>query len=91
MKFLAVITSVRSGDISKGKNIGQQWQQLELEGIRVFVPDELQNGYCVGQRVKAEVLYRGMKRNIDSNTGAVTGYEPDYQLLLIEVVPDIPL
>lgn len=87
MKFLAVITGVRSGDISKGKNIGQQWQQLELEGIRVFVPVELQNGFCMGQRVKGEVMYRGMKANVDAN-GVVKGYEADYQLLLIEVLPE---
>lgn len=90
MKFLAKITGVRSGEITKGKNMGQQWQQLELEGIRVFVPSEMQNGFCMGQMVRAEVLFRGTKRNIDSN-GAVTGYEPDYQLLLIEVIPDVPL
>lgn len=90
MIFLATITGVRSGEITKGKNLGQEWQQLELEGIRVFVPSEMQNGFCVGQRVKGQVLYRGTKRNIDSN-GVVTGYEPDYQLLLIEVIPEVSL
>lgn len=90
MKFLATITGVRTGEIAKGKNLGQQWQQLELEGIRVFVPLELQNGFCMGQRVRGEVLYRGTKRNIDTN-GAIMGYEADYQLLVIEVVPEVSL
>lgn len=89
MKILGLITRVNTGEISQGKNVGDTWQQLTIEGLRFFVPSELQNGYCRGQRVRCELLYRGDKKRTDGN-GAIS-YESDYELMTIEVIPEVSL
>lgn len=90
MKFLGLITHVSTGTVSKGQRAGSEWQQLSVEGIRLFVPEDLQNGFCKGQRVRCEVLYRGDKKVLDA-AGNVMRYEPDYQLMTISVVPEVGL
>lgn len=86
MRLVGVITRVSGGTISKGQRAGDEWQQITIEGMRLFVPDDLQNGYCRGQRVKAEVLHKGDKRIADSDNKPL-GYEAEYELLSIEVLP----
>lgn len=90
MKFSGLITNVATGTVSKGQRIGSEWQQLNVEGLRLFVPDDLQNGFCRGQRVRGEVLYRGDRKVLDDK-GNTVRYEPDYQLMSISVVPEVPL
>lgn len=90
MKCVGTITNVRAGTIAPGKNnAGQAWQLLTIEGVRVFVPAALQNGWQQGQRVRIEVAHQGDKRLLD-NAGKTVGYESQYELLTIEPVVAFP-
>lgn len=86
MKIRGVVTKVATGTVSRGKNAGDTWQQVIIEGMSLFVPDDLQNGFCRGQRVAAEVLYKGDRKRLDAD-GNSLGYQADYELLAIEILP----
>lgn len=86
MKIVGTITNVRGGTVGEGKpRAGQPWQQVTIEGVRLFVPEALQNGWAAGQRVRCEVSHQGDKRLADG-AGKILGYEAEYQLLSIERV-----
>lgn len=86
MKIQGTITRVATGTIGPGKSrSGEQWQSVTVEGLQLFVPPALQNGWQQGQRVKAEISHQGSRRLVDAN-GKVLGYEQDFQLLTMEPV-----
>ena len=87
MKILGTITRVAAGKVGEGKGerSGQPWQQLTVEGVRVFVPLEMQNGWERGQRVRVEVVHQGDKKITDKDGKTLT-YEPTFELLNIERV-----
>lgn len=91
MKVLGTITRVNSGTVAEGKGerSGQPWQQITVEGLRVFVPLEMQNGWERGQRVRVEVAHQGDRKIVAPGTDKALSYEPTYELLNIErvVVP----
>lgn len=86
MKVTGMITRVSEGEIKNGSRAGEDWQQVTIEGLRMFVPSDLQNGFARGQRVKCEILHRGDKKLTGQN-GATVGYEPEFELLTIEILP----
>lgn len=86
MKIVGRITRVSEGTIEKGRNAGQDWQSLTIEGLRVFVPAEMQNGWQRGQLVKADLLHRGDKQ-LTAN-GQTLGYEAQFDLMALELVPE---
>lgn len=88
MKVIGTITRVSSGTIEKGKNAGQEWQQLTVEGIRLFVPADLQNGYQRGQRVRMDIIHRGDKKLVAAN-GDTIGYEAEFDLLTCEILQEV--
>lgn len=85
MRVVGLITRVGSGTISTGTRAGQDWQMLTVEGMRLFVPDDLQNGYERGQRVRMEVLHKGDKKLVGGD-GKTVGYEAEYEMLTCEIV-----
>lgn len=85
MRINGTITRVASGTIGKGDRTGQPWQQITVEGIRLFVPLEMQNGYERGQRVRIEVAHKGDKKIADVS-GKTLSYEPEFELLNVERV-----
>lgn len=88
MRVSGVVTRVNDGVVGgNGKRAGSEWQLLVIEGITVFVPVELQQEFCRGQRVRAELMYLGDRAKVDDG-GKVTGYQANYDLLSIEVIPD---
>lgn len=86
MKIIGLITRVGEGTIENGKNAGQDWQMITVEGLRMFVPHDLQNGFKRGMRVKAEVLHKGDKKLADGQ-GKTLGYESEYELMTVEILP----
>lgn len=90
MKIVGVITRVSDGVIGQGRNAGQPWQSINVEGMQLFVPGDLQREYCRGQRVQCELLYTGDKKRV-GNDGNDMGYQPAYEVLSIRVFEDRPL
>jgi hypothetical protein len=87
MKIVGRITRVSEGTIEKGRNAGQDWQALTIEGLRLFVPLDMQNGFERGQLVKCDILHRGDKQL--TADGRTLGYEAQFDLLAIEVIPEV--
>lgn len=84
MRINGVITRVASGDIKTGTRVGQQWQSITVEGIMLFVPAEMQNGYERGQRVKVEIAHQG--DTVHELASGKKVFEPKYELLSVERV-----
>lgn len=87
MKIVGVITHVGGGEISQGKNAGQPWQMITVEGLALFLPNDLHKEYCRGQRVQCELLYTGDKRRVDKD-GVDQGYQAGYQVLSVHVIQE---
>lgn len=87
MRILGVITRVSSGEVSQGKNVGDPWQMLMVEGIALFLPPVLHADYCMGQRVQCELLYTGDKKRVDKD-GVDQGYHAGYQVLSVRVIEE---
>lgn len=90
MKIVGIITRVAGGTIERGQFVGESWQQITVEGVRFFVPVDLQNGYCRGQQVSCVVAYKGDKPRLDE-AGHVKSYEANFELLTIKVLPEVDL
>lgn len=87
MKVVGWITRVSSGEISQGKNAGDPWQMLMVEGLALFLPLELHGEYCMGQRVQCELLYTGDKKRVDKD-GVDQGYHAGYQVIAVRVIEE---
>lgn len=88
MRVNGVITRVAAGEMKSGPRVGQPWQSITVEGIMLFVPSVMQNGFERGQRVKLEIAHQGDTVHDLGNGRKV--YEPKYELLAVErvLVPD---
>lgn len=84
MRVRGTITRVEGGLIKNGPNVGKTWQALTFEGIRVFVPVEMINGWERGQRVNCELMHKGDTKIVDASGG--NKYLPEFELLNIERV-----
>lgn len=84
MRISGVITRVGTGEMKSGPRAGQPWQSITVEGIQMFVPDGLQNGFERGQRVKCEIAHQGDV--VHDLGGGKKIYEPKYELLAVERV-----
>lgn len=87
MKIVGVITHVGQGTVSRGKNAGDDWQMITVEGLPLFLPLDLHSGYCRGQRVQCELLYTGDKMRTDKD-GKDLGYQAGYQVLSVHVLQE---
>lgn len=88
MKIIGVITHFGEGQISQGKSAGSVWQMITVEGLPLFLPNDLHGDYCRGQRVRCELLYTGDKKRVDSQ-GKDLGYQAGYQVLSVEVLQEV--
>lgn len=87
MRITGTITRVASGEIKVGAQAGKNWQSITIEGFMLFVPQELQNGFERGQRVRVEVAHQGdTKVEIQ---GQKARYESKYELLSVAVLPSL--
>lgn len=89
MRVVGVITRVSGGVVANGGRLdGQNWQSITIEGLRLFVPLELQNGFERGQRVVAQISHSGDKKIVDSGSSKTLAYEPTFELLAVRILDE---
>lgn len=84
MKLTGIVTRVLTGEYKGGRNPGEKWQKLTLEGLTLFIPTELQNGYARGDRLVVEVSHQGDTKTEVSGGRAI--YEPKFSVLAVNRV-----